>query len=565
MRSLYYRLADIQKTLKFKRALLQTHSSFPLRSGDIEFYVDGAEAMQSVAEAISTARRKIHIMDWRMDLDITLVRTPHPLQSKKLVDLLAAAAIRGVQVSVILYNSPWFSHLTDNRKTAKILNKLHPNITCICKHWSLIYSNHEKLVIVDNKVALLGGVDLCLGRYDNIFHHITPMVRDAPNGALLFPPADYNNIQIPKTNRFQYPRMPWHDVHCKVDGEIIMDLQQHFLQRWQFYGGEMQTAPAQKKKGGVSMRFCQSSCKLSGGKNECSIYGEMLKLVRKAKRFIYIEQQYFLSNSGKRNISNKIGREIAKKIIEAAKKDEKFFVIIVLPLFSEGELKHKSVRKMAEYTRLALYDGVGGIVSTLQKNGIDDWQKYLSVNNLYNVGWCEKLGVTLSQIYVHSKLMIIDDEFMLLGSANINDRSLRGDRDTEIAISIEENEKVKLVFDKTEVLGGKEISDLRKRLWKEHLGISDNLETLVEDPFTCYDELWKKIAQDNRDILEQVFPLFPRNAFTKYIDTELHTHPKAVENRIPMLLKLQGHLVKNAQLFGSKEHQRSYGLTAIVT
>lgn len=50
-------------------------------------------------------------------------------------------------------------------------------------------------------------------------------------------------------------------------------------------------------------------------------------------------------------------------------------------------------------------------------------------------------------IYVHSKLMIVDDQIALIGSANINDRSLNGNRDTELAVVIEQTEPIVLKID----------------------------------------------------------------------------------------------------------------------
>ncbi|BFU24879.1 phospholipase D, putative [Entamoeba histolytica HM-3:IMSS] len=563
MRSLYYHICDLKNAFTFKKHLASTHSSFFTRTGDFQFLIDGEETMQKIAESLVSAKNTIKIMGWRMDLNVPMIRTNHYLQGKTILDILMIAAKRGIKIYVLLYKSPYVSHLTKNQTTTKILNSVHPNIVCICERWSLIFSHHEKVIIIDNEIGFVGGIDLCVGRYDTHDHQISPCVKQ--DDYYIYPPIDYNNIQIHKTNSLQYPRMPWHDIHCMVNGTILNDLQYHFHQRWQFYNGSIESISVNTYEGSDEMKLCRSICNSSGSQNECSIYGEMLRLIRKAEHFIYIEQQYFLSNCGKKNISNKLGQAIAKKIVTSFERGKKFFVVIVLPVFSEGQLRQKSVRKILEYTRKSIYDGTNSIFNIAKKNGVIDISNYLCVCNLYNYGWCEKYGITSSQIYVHSKLMIIDDRYALIGSANMNDRSLRGDRDTEIAISIKETNQIKELFGREEINVCKKISSLRKKLWMEHLGFKEHLSLLVEDAYECFETIWKQVAHENRLIYEQVFPLFPRDAFTYYINTEKHTHPIAVKEKLPLLVKVQGHLVLASLIFGSKEHQRSYGLTAIVT
>ena len=74
-------------------------------------------------------------------------------------------------------------------------------------------------------------------------------------------------------------------------------------------------------------------------------------------------------------------------------------------------------------------------------------------------------------IYVHSKMIIVDDEFILIGSANINDRSLRGDRDTEIAVVCNQRPPPP----QTPPPQSQEIHDFRLSLWIEHFGAMNEL------------------------------------------------------------------------------------------
>ena len=81
--------------------------------------------------------------------------------------------------------------------------------------------------------------------------------------------------------------------------------------------------------------------------------------------------------------------------------------------------------------------------------------------------------VVTEQIYVHSKLLIADDRVAILGSANINDRSLQGERDSELAVMVRDSEPLTVRLDgKNDAIVGKAIHQLRVNLWKKHFGLS---------------------------------------------------------------------------------------------
>jgi phospholipase D1/2 len=102
----------------------------------------------------------------------------------------------------------------------------HPNV-CLLTQGPLIdsiqiWSHHEKVVVVDNHVAAIGGIDLCYGRWDT---HNHPLADAHPTGfeRTLFPGQDYNNARVADfegvkdyvastVSILEIPRMPWHDV-----------------------------------------------------------------------------------------------------------------------------------------------------------------------------------------------------------------------------------------------------------------------------------------------------------------------------------------------------------------
>lgn len=81
--------------------------------------------------------------------------------------------------------------------------------------------------------------------------------------------------------------------------------------------------------------------------------------------------------------------------------------------------------------------------------------------------WSVLMGKLVQEIvYVHSKLMIVDDKYTICGSANINDRSLLGKRDSEVAAVITDNEFIDSELDGKKVKVGKYAHTLRKKIFK---------------------------------------------------------------------------------------------------
>ncbi|MGT2434419.1 phospholipase D-like domain-containing protein [Cupriavidus basilensis] len=101
----------------------------------------------------------------------------------------------------------------------------------------------------------------------------------------------------------------------------------------------------------------------------------------------------------------------------------------------------------------------------------DDWQPYLTLLNLRNWDTLGGRPVT-EQIYIHSKLLIADDRTVVLGSANINDRSQMGDRDSELAVIMHDDAPVSALLDgkRTQQVGAS-AHGLRKALWRKHFGL----------------------------------------------------------------------------------------------
>lgn len=108
----------------------------------------------------------------------------------------------------------------------------------------LYWAHHEKLCLIDGKIAFMGGLDLCFGRWDTHSHPITD-VHPSDLNAVVFPGQDYNNARIMdfsdvaqpdqnKLDRRQSSRMGWSDISVSLQGPCVQDLRRHFVDRWNF-------------------------------------------------------------------------------------------------------------------------------------------------------------------------------------------------------------------------------------------------------------------------------------------------------------------------------------------
>ncbi|XP_020247359.1 phospholipase D delta-like isoform X2 [Asparagus officinalis] len=261
-----------------------------------------------------------------------------------------------------------------------------------------------------------------------------------------------------------------------------------------------------------------------------SIHTAYVNAIRSAEHFIYIENQYFIGSSygwlsyTSPEADNLIPMELALKVASKIKAREHFAVYIIIPMWPEGLPNSGAVQEILFWqsrTMQMMYKIIGDELKSMNLEEAHP-QDYLSFYCLGNREVPTGLGsqpsdVISSQkyrrfmVYVHAKGMIVDDEYVILGSANINQRSMDGSRDTEIAMGAYQPHQtwaMKQSHPRGQVYG------YRMSLWQEHLGFLDELFNEPHNP-NCV-KLVNKIAQDNwtRYSTEQIVPL--RGHLLKY-------------------------------------------------
>jgi len=188
---------------------------------------------------------------------------------------------------------------------------------------------------------------------------------------------------------------------------------------------------------------------------ERGIQDAYINAIRTAKRFIYMENQYFMGSCKHWNVeknsgcANDVPYELASRICSSIAEGKVFTVFIVLPMFPEGLPSDTAIQEMLHWqwnTMEMMYREIGAALQKYgpEKSNPTDYLSFFCLGNrdaAANMPGAPKspFEVSLSKskrfmIYVHSKLLIADDEYVIVGSANINERSLSGDRDTEICI-----------------------------------------------------------------------------------------------------------------------------------
>ena len=486
----------------------------------------------------------------------------------RLDKMLLRKADHGIRVYILLYweskvvaGSEHRSALAQSvleHQNIKVLR--HPDPSTIVQHGlkgTGMWSHHEKVVVMDRSIAFVGGIDLCFGRWDTHSHELTDdyavhpcakengqcdnakgdttrysrwIGKDYGNTFLGGSRAEMGHPMVDYVDRSQVPRMPWHDVACSFTGPPARDVAKHFIQRYNslwvtpwwkiwdqhqlhvsdtdnFDADHSILDPSAHK---LRVQVLRSVDKWSAGQAlEASIHNAYLHAIETAEHFIYIENQFFIS-SQPGNVMNRVMSALASRIVRAYQNNEDFHVMIVMPLKPEfpGDWhtpEGKDLRSVSYWNYVTLFNGEDSLDSILKKAGIpqEDIPRYISVYGLRTHATLNDRLVT-EIVYVHSKLMIVDDRIAIIGSANINDRSMLGSRDSEVAVMIEDTDMVDGKMKGQAYKVGKFSHSLRRHLMREHLGILDmEIYEAVVDPLV-YQDVWE-IALTNTLTYKHVF------------------------------------------------------------
>lgn len=508
-----------------------------------QWFVDARDYFWAVSLALEMAKDVIFIHDWWLSPELYLRRPANGNQQWRIDRILQRKAKQGVKIFVIVYRNVGTTVLTDSLYTKHLILLLNEeNIHVIRSPNQLLqntyfWAHHEKLCIIDHTVAFLGGIDLCYGRYDTPDHVLTDdskvdfsSLKDSlsPEEFIkfqTFPGKDYSNPRVKDFygldkpyesmyDRDTVPRMPWHDVHMLTSGKVARDLARHFVQRWNYLLRQKRpsrftpllTPPPDLSdeevrdmglEGSCEVQLLRSSGNWSLGlkEHEQSIQNAYLKLIETSEHFVYIENQFFVTSCfiDGTEIHNRIGDALVDRIIKAHNENTAWRAVIVIPLMPGFESQvdepdGSSVRVIMQCQYMSISRGATSIFAKLRKYGIDpdDYIQFFSLRKWGVIG--PDRNLVTEQLYIHAKTMIVDDRLAIIGSANINERSMRGNRDSEVAAVVKDNETIATTMNGRPYLAGKFAHTLRMRLMREHLGVNVDVLDIVERRFKRFEQ-----------------------------------------------------------------------------
>ncbi|XP_029384802.1 phospholipase D1 [Echeneis naucrates] len=649
-----------------------------------KWYVNGKTYMEDLADALEEAKEEIFITDWWLSPEIFLKRPVVEGNRWRLDCVLRRKAQQGVRIFVILYKEVELALGINSGYSKRTLLRLHPNIK-VMRHpdhvSSAVYlwAHHEKIIVIDQSVAFVGGIDLAYGRWDDKEHRLTDVgsvtlshleqaaaaaatstsqvvPSNGSNGKTIFTVTDsadqprlkgqgrlkrtrfsikkrlqrhglaqadsdsdleteersgsvrslqtgvgelfgnarfwhgkdYCNfvhkdwIQLEKPfddfiDRHTTPRMPWHDIASVVHGKAARDVARHFIQRWNFTKlvkpkyralSYPYLLPKSHTTAGeqhyrvpdcipTKVQILRSASDWSAGikYHEESIHNAYIHAIKNSQHFIYIENQFFISCADNRHVFNKIGDTIAERIIRAHREGKKYRVYVVTPLLPgfEGDINTgggSALQAVMHFNYRTMNRGEHSIISQLRREMGDQWINYISITGLRTHAELEGKLVT-ELIYVHSKMLIADDNTVIIGSANINDRSMLGKRDSEVAVIVEDSETVAAVMDGEPYQAGKFALQLRLECFKMILGANTDPTIDVSDPISdqFYKEVWMATCARNATIYQKVFRCLPSSDVRSNLELEGYLAKLGLDKEDPAraheeLKKIRGFLVQ---------------------
>jgi len=392
----------------------------PPRCGnDVEILIDGASFLPRLADELASAESHVHLAGWYVSTELALVRKGG---RRVLLDLLADLA-RNVDVRVLLWAGaplPLFRPSRgDVRDVAERLRGAGVEVALDAKERPL-HCHHEKLVVVDDRVATVGGIDLtsfCGDRYDSSAHPWRPA-------------------------------LGWHDAAALVRGPVVADVAEHFRLRWhEVTGHELPAAAVPEETGQHELQLVQTipeKVYKAVPTGAFRIFESYVRALRSAERLIYLESQFLWSPE--------LVEILAEKLRQPPRED--FRIVAVLPSHpdSGNDDSRGQVGVLADAD-----DGAGRFLACA----------------LY-----ARNGADREPIYVHAKVAVVDDRWLTIGSANLNEHSLFND--TEVNLVSCEPELARAT---------------RERLWAEHLELTlDDVQG--RDAAELVAERWYPIAEE---------------------------------------------------------------------
>ncbi|SER70326.1 Phosphatidylserine/phosphatidylglycerophosphate/cardiolipin synthase [Nitrosomonas sp. Nm51] len=456
----------------------------------LRFLIDGADYFAVLREALKKAQHTIYILSWDINSQLKLVRdADNDGYPEKLGEFLDALTKKNRNLNIYILSWDFAMIYGVGREWFPIYQldwKTNPRVHfCLDNYQPAGASQHQKIVVIDDTLAFVGGLDLTLGRWDTSDHKPENLNRDGDDMTIF---------------------RPFHDVQIMLEGGAAAAFAELFRERWKWVADE-DLQPADNGKSSklwpenvpadisdVVAGLARTSCKYEQQSEIREILDFYLNAIDAAERYIYIENQYFTVPS------------IAEAMQRSLEKEQGPEIVIVQPRETDGWLAQMTM----DVLRIRL-------IKQMQAR-----DRYDRLRVYYPDG----PGLNELPINVHAKIMIVDDRLVAVGSANLNNRSMNLDNECIIIIDAGSDDNLR-----------RSVSAFRNRLLAEHLSCSpERMHDTLSQTDSLIAGIEKLIDTNGRylntlpmDLPEDVDQIVPDTDVT---DPEEPLEPELFVNRI---------------------------------
>lgn len=388
-------------------------------------FVDAADYFAALKQAVLCAERRVLFIGWDFEPRIRLDPRSGGRSSDDRLGKVLQAAVEAkphLEIGVLQWGMGAVESLRRGVLPAVLLRSRVPDRLKFIgdHHHPLGAAHHQKIVVIDDCVALAGGIDVTADRWDTPEHLDRHPLRHRPHS--------------------RRPTGPWHDVTSIVTGPAARALGDLARERWESGTGH-RLEPVEGVDAcwpdGVEPLLTDVDVAVSRTRPEhggTELVHEIellwLAVVAAARDTVYIESQYFAN------------RRIAEAIAERLGEEDGPEFVVVNPESADGWLEEKAMGN----ARARLL----GIVREADVH--DRFRMYVPVTD------------GGQPVYVHAKVLVLDDRLLRIGSSNLNNRSMGLDSECDLTIEVGGDDARRAEL--TAVVLG-----MRDRLLGEHLGV----------------------------------------------------------------------------------------------
>ncbi|EJM97764.1 VTT domain-containing protein [Herbaspirillum sp. YR522] len=435
--------------------------------------IDGAAYFRALRQTLLNARETVFILGWDMDSRTDLLPDGGDDDGfpRQLGDFLHALVADRPALHIQVLNWDYAMLYALEREWMLARKPGRPRNARLRFHTDSRHpvgaSHHQKIVVVDDRVAFVGGLDLTRCRWDTPDHACDNPLRRDPDGK---------------------PYAPFHDVQAMVDGDCARALGELARRRWKLagYAASRQVRGADHGQGDpwpadqvpdlqdIEVGISRTEPAHDGRAGVFEVRQLYLDAIAQARRFLFFENQYFTSNV------------LADALGERLRQADGPEVMVVSPHTQSGWLEQATMGAL----RARIHHRLKGALAGHGERALARYQMY-----------CPQLpGQTDGCLNVHSKVFAMDDRLFSVGSANMSNRSMAFD--TECNLTIEASGKPER---RAEIRAA--IALMRDRLLAEHLGTEP---VVVAEHIAASGSLHQTVSALHRDDTRNMVPLQPR-------------------------------------------------------